>query len=115
MKTTPDGFFDPAELWTQAKTERYLANHPLPLDFHWRHDDGTQQPVQPRGGIKNGYGFWLRYTPYFPGLFEEIHAIIALTPATDPDGKPFQMTPQWLAAKLDERRPQGTQTDLFAP
>ena len=40
MKTTPDGFFDPAELWTQAKTERYLANHPLPVDFHWQHDDG---------------------------------------------------------------------------
>jgi hypothetical protein len=45
---------------------------------------------------------------------EEIHAIIALTPATHPDGTPFAMTPEWLAGQLDARRPKGTQTDLFA-
>ena len=112
MTSQKDALFDSSQLWSHAKTERYLADNPLPVDFTWRHEDGTQQPVQPRGGIKNGYGFWLRYTPYFPGLFEEIHVIIALTPAKNPDGTPFAMTPEWLAGKLDARRAKQTQDDL---
>ena len=62
--------------WSSDDTEKFLNDTLLPVDFLWTHDDGTQKPVQPRGGIKNGYGFWLRYTPYFPGLFEEVHDVL---------------------------------------
>jgi len=48
-----------------------------------------------------------RTTPYFPALFEEIHQIIAMTPSD------VLMTPEWLAAKLHARRPQGEQQNLL--
>lgn len=73
--------------WTADHTEAWLKNNPLPADFLWPHrdknPDGTDRlaPVLPRYQLHKGYGFWLRTTPYFPGLFEEIHAILVRVPA----------------------------------
>lgn len=73
--------------WTIEDTEAFLAEQALPVGFAWPHRDanadGSQnlQPVVPSYRIKHGYGFWLRTTPYFPGLFEEIHRVLASWPA----------------------------------
>lgn len=58
--------------WSDEDTERYLNRMPLPREFTWK---GVL--VQPRYQIKKGYGFWLRTTPYHPGLFEHVHRFIA--------------------------------------
>lgn len=76
--------------WTEDDTEKFLTQQPLPGDFLWPHrdrnDDGSEKlaPVLPSYRIHKGYGFWLRTTPYFPGLFEQIHAILLRWPDLDP-------------------------------
>lgn len=68
--------------WTPDDTERFLSTQPLPADFLWPHrdpkPDGSENlaAVLPSYRIHKGYGFWLRTTPYFPGLFEAIHAAL---------------------------------------
>lgn len=84
-------------------TRSYLDANPLPLDFLWPDDTGHARPVRPRHATVTSYGKWLEETPYFPGLFEEIHGILLhardLGDAT------------WLAAELLRRRPP-LQSDL---
>ena len=58
--------------WGKDDTERYLRDNPLPADFVWR-----GRSVCPQYHIRKGYGFWLRTTPYHPGLFEALHGFIA--------------------------------------
>lgn len=62
--------------WTRDATMRYLNGNPLPADFTWPHRDGGERPVRPVHQMVEGYGKWLRETPYFPGLFELIHDIL---------------------------------------
>lgn len=79
---------------------RYLNACPLPDTFRWPHRDGGERPVQPSHSMVDGYGKWIRETPYFPGLFELIHDFIdALpdTPGAIGDG-------EWLAAELTKLR-----------
>lgn len=103
----------PVPSWTPDLTERWLSANPLPGDFQWPHrdanPDGTPrlQTVIPSYRLHKGYGFWLRTTPYFPGLFEEIHDVLcAIDPLPD-DGAA-------LAATLTERlRLRGIQAELF--
>jgi hypothetical protein len=53
--------------------------------------------VRPRHTSVTSYGKWLEETPYFPGLFEEIHGILLhARELGDAD---------WLAAELLRRRP----------
>lgn len=72
----------PPPAWTPDDTERWLSANPLPQDFTWPHretlEDGAPnlQPVLPTYRLHKGYGFWLRTTPYFPGLFEEVHRVL---------------------------------------
>lgn len=75
----------PAQPWTKDDTADYLAANPLPVDFRWKHRDGTLQVVHPSYRTSGGYGKWLRETPYFPGLFEEIHDVIVEAGARLPD------------------------------
>jgi hypothetical protein len=97
--------------WSLDDTEAWLTRFALPTDFRWdrtqkkRGPDGdtvktiiAHQPVMPDYAIHKGYGFWLRTTPYFPGLFEEIHAIMARAPDDQ------ELTPEWVAAQLLERK-----------
>jgi hypothetical protein len=90
-----------------VQTEGWLNDYPLPCEFVWLDRYGKARRVLPTYRIKGGYGKWLRETPYFPGLFEEIHHIIALTPSDT------VMTPEWLATQLDARRPRGEQQNLL--
>lgn len=59
--------------WPLNTTMRYLNANPLPQDFTWPHRDGGERQVWPTHTMVEGYGKWLRETPYFPGLFELIH------------------------------------------
>lgn len=93
--------------WSDIQTEGWLTQYPLPVEFMWPDRYGKLRRVLPTYRITGGYGKWLHETPYFPGLFEEIHQIIARTPSD------VLMTPEWLAAKLDEQRPQGEQQNLL--
>lgn len=74
-------------VWNSDATERWLKVNPLPVDFMWPHrdkgPDGKPKMAQvlPSYNLHKGYGFWLRTTPYFPGLFEEIHAILVRIPS----------------------------------
>lgn len=83
--------------WEHADTRRYLDANPLPPDFLWRGDDGVSRPVRPRHKSVTGYGKWLHETPYFPHLFEQIHAILVNATALG--------DAEWLAAELNLRRP----------
>lgn len=65
-----------AHVWTADDTKEYLDANPLPAGFTWKHKDGGQRPVQPTYGVSS-YGKWLRETPNFQGLFEEIHRTLA--------------------------------------
>jgi hypothetical protein len=104
----------PTPAWTPDDTERWLTEYALPADFLWPHRDakadGTEnlQAVLPSYRLSKGYGFWLRTTPYFPGLFEEIHAVmLSLGEKLPEDGAD-------LAQMLTERRRlRGQQTSLF--
>lgn len=104
---------DPSGIWSPDDTEAWLTVYPLPADFKWPTNQGgpdgkkIERAVVNSNRLHKGYGFWLRTTPYFPGLFEEIHRIIALTPSE------FVMTPEWLAEELNKRRPAGQQEKLF--
>jgi hypothetical protein len=89
--------------WTLDDTENYLTAFPLPSDFVWPHRermlDGSEniQSVLPRYRLTKGYGFWLRTTPYFPGLFEAVHAELLATGDELP-------TAEQMAEKLQTRR-----------
>lgn len=88
-------------IWTHDHTEAWLKLNALPPDFAWPHrdknPDGSERlaPVVPSYQLHKGYGFWLRTTPYFPGLFEAIHAILVRVPE---DGA--MPTPEELAHVL---------------
>jgi hypothetical protein len=85
--------------WSSDDTMHALTAHPLPESFTWTHRDGGEHPVQPaHSRLKGGYGKWLRETPYFPGLFEEIHAILVRLPDDQP------ITAQAIADELHARR-----------
>lgn len=71
--------------WTVEATVAWLDKHQLPDTFHWV-IAGRQQPVRPAHPIASGYGFWLRETPYFPGLFEACHAVLAACHGRGIDG-----------------------------
>lgn len=98
---------DPSGLWSPKDTEDWLTKVPLPVDFTWPDDCRKERAVLPSNRLTKGYGFWLRTTPYFPGLFEEIHQIIARAPSD------FEMTAAWLADELNQRRPRGEQQTLL--
>jgi hypothetical protein len=87
MTTTPFNLHPPSS-WTHADTMAWLNENPLPIDFHWTHrdaPDGPPQLVLPKYRVTS-YGKWLRETPYFPGLFEDIHNLLfhaPVLPTTD--------------------------------
>lgn len=93
--------------WDEMSTEGWLTEYPLPADFTWTDRYGKERPVLPTYRIKGGYGKWLHETPYFPGLFELVHKILALAPSDQP------LTPDWLVERLNAHRPRGEQTALF--
>lgn len=76
--------------WTDDDVMRWLDDFPLPADFTWTRVDRTKDtrekiytantPVRP-AHLGVAYGKWLRETPYFPGLFEQIRDIIQAVPA----------------------------------
>lgn len=78
--------------WHLDATMRYLNAYPLPSDFRWPHRDGGERDVRPTHTMVNGYGKWLRETPYFPGLFELCHDIM--------EEAPDDLTPDWLPAQI---------------
>jgi hypothetical protein len=104
---THDHLFDPSGMWSPDQTEQWLTGYPLPVDFRWPDNNGESRVVLPSNRIHKGYGFWLRTTPYFPGLFELIHRILALAPSDQ------LLTPEWLAAELDKHRSTTVQPDLL--
>jgi hypothetical protein len=88
--------------WSKDDSQAYLKANPLPVEFRWPHrdhrdaPDGGLRPVQPAHKSVESYGKWLRETPYFPGLFELAHEILAAAPDLgDAD---------WLASELSARR-----------
>lgn len=103
----------PPSAWTPDDTMLWLEENKLPIEFRWVHrdplPDGGEnlQVVMPTYRV-TGYGKWLRETPYFPGLFEEIHAILVSMGAELPeDGRD-------LANRLEaRRRARGSQQKLF--
>ena len=108
MATDDDFTLTGFEPWDRAATRAYLDANPLPPTFTWKHRDGGQRPVHPSHKQVTGYGKWLHETPYFPGLFELIHGILALSDAhTKTVGDAV-----WLAAELERRRP-AEQPPLF--
>lgn len=94
--------------WTPEDTQRYLTEHPLPPAFRWQHRDGGEAVVAPTYRLTGGYGKWLRETPYFQGLFEEIHAILARLGNADQLPTPDALATQLTAA----RRARGQQQTL---
>jgi len=91
--------------WRDIQTEGFLTENPLPADFQWPDRYGKSRAVLPTYRISGGYGKWLHETPYFPGLFELIHNLLARAP--DDAGM------DWLIARLDEHRPRGEQSAFF--
>lgn len=103
-----------AAAWTHDDTERFLSQQALPAGFLWPHRDGLMgggvnlQPVIPSYRIHKGYGFWLRTTPYFPGLYDEIHSILLRWP--DDQEMP---SAEALAEVLNQRRAaRGAQAEI---
>lgn len=100
--------------WTADDTEAFLKEQALPTDFTWPHrdrnPDGSERlmPVLPSYRLHKGYGFWLRTTPYFPGLFEEVHAVLVRWPEDQP-----LPDAQMLAALLTERRKAGGRQEIL--
>jgi hypothetical protein len=82
--------------WSHDASMRYLNAVPLPADFTWPHRDGGERPVRPVHHSVIGYGKWLRETPYFPGLFELAHDLLA--------GAPQELDVAWLPAELNRIR-----------
>lgn len=103
---------DTANVWTKDHTQEYLDWNPLPVGFKWPHRDfrdqadGGLRDVQPSHKQVTGYGKWLRETPYFPGLFEVAHRILAEAPDLG--------DAEWLAAELTTRRPRRVPLGLDA-
>ena len=95
--------------WTPDDTMAFLSAYPLDPSFKWAHRDGGEKPVQPsHTHLKGGYGKWLRETPYFPGLFEEIHAILARLPDDE------TITAEQIGFRLlAQKRAQGTQLSIL--
>lgn len=94
--------------WSKHDTQAFLQANPLPRGFKWPHrdhqldPDGGLRAVQPSQASVENYGKWLRETPYFPGLFELVHDILAAAPDLgDAD---------WLAAELVKRRTTAART-----
>jgi hypothetical protein len=102
--------------WTTDDTEAFLTKVPLPTDFRWdrteKHGSDKRilpdQSVLPDYRIKKGYGFWLRTTPYFPGLFEEIHDILLRWP----DDEAMPSADQLAEVLRERRKAQGEQQGL---
>lgn len=94
----------PIDSWTPEDTRDWLAadGNALPPDFLWPHRDRKPDGsphlarVLPSYRLAKGYGFWLQTTPYFPGLFEEIHRLLLVTDPLPVDGSA-------LATLLNER------------
>lgn len=80
--------------WTHADTRAWLTRYPLPADFTWPDRDAVVRAVLPSNRLSGGYGKWLHETPYFPGLFELVHTILARAPDDQ------QLSPEWLAREL---------------
>ena len=93
--------------WSEIQTEGWLTEYPLPVDFTWPDRYGRERRVLPTYRIKGGYGKWLAETPYFPGLFELCHRLLALAPSEQ------LLTAEWLAMELNRRRPAGEQQNLL--
>lgn len=94
-----DDIIFPVEPWTQADTRAWLSAFPLPVEFSWIDRDKIERSVLPsHRHLKGGYGKWLQETPYFPGLFELCHGILARVPSDQP------LSPEWLAAELQKFR-----------
>lgn len=92
--------------WSVLQTESWLTEYPLPADFTWLDRYGKERAVLPTYKVR-GYGKWLKDTPYFPGLFEEAHDILARASADT------VLSPEWLAEQLNARRPKGVQETLL--
>lgn len=92
--------------WSHDDTASWLTRFGLPVDFRWDKtvkEDGVKvvvpdQLVLPTYRLSKGYGFFLRTTPYFPGLFEEIHDILLRA------GDDQAITPEWVAEQLLARK-----------
>ena len=84
--------------WTPEDTKEYLDANPLPIGFTWKHKDGGLRAVHPSYSVAS-YGKWLRETPNFQGLFEEIHRVIVQAGAKLP-------SIEQVAAELVRRHPQ---------
>ena len=102
--------------WSHVATRRWLAANSLPADFQREDRYGKKRPVQPSHA--QDYGKWLAETPYFPGLFEEIHEILSLETRLDPEDKSpawdVSTGAVWLVEKLAEReRMRGVQAKLI--
>ncbi len=85
-----DAWPQPVIGWSPDDTEQFLNRQALPADFTWPHRDRAPDgrevlaAVVPSYRIHKGYGFWLRTTPYFPGLFAEVHDILMRWPEDEP-------------------------------
>ncbi len=97
----------PVPPWDAVNTEGWLTEFPLPPDFYWPDRYGKERSPMPSYRIKGGYGKWLAETPYFPGLFELIHRILARAPSDQP------LTIEWLIDELNKYRPRGEQQTLL--
>ena len=106
--------------WTDDDVMRWLDDFPLPADFTATRVDRVKDsdekiftpntPVRPaHHGIK--FGKWLRETPYFPGMFEQIRDIIRAIPTADQGG--ILPTPEQLAEMLKSGQAPGRQQNLF--
>lgn len=92
-------------LWTSDHTMAYLNANPLPPSFKWKHRDYPEtRAVQPTHKTVKGYGKWLRETPYFQGLFEQIHDILSAASEVG-DG-------DWMVEELAKKRVREQQTKL---
>lgn len=93
--------------WTKAASQRWLSLNPLPASFQHADRHGVVRPVQPSHA--QDYGKWLAETPYFPGLFEEIHDILSIEARVDLDDKSTAWGDDpaacaaWMVGKLVER------------
>lgn len=73
---------DARKPWADAATVSWLNMHPLPATFRWS-VNGQLVPVRPVHVLMAGFGTWLRETPYFPGLYEACHGVLAACEGRD--------------------------------
>ncbi len=62
--------------WASTETEAWLSKHPLPDSFRWP-VNGQLVTVRPVHSLRGSFGRWVRETPYFPGLFDACHTVLA--------------------------------------